>query len=30
MKPWLDRVLLQVMPVVREVQRRRPNFVLLP
>ena len=29
-KPWLERVLRQVMPVVREVQRRLPNFVVLP
>ena len=29
-KPWLERVLRQVMPVVREVQRRLPNLVVLP
>ena len=30
MKPWPERVLRQVMPDVRDVQRRLPNFVLLP
>jgi hypothetical protein len=29
-KPCPDFELLQVMPEVREVQVRRPNFVLLP